>query len=92
MAEIFSFFGVLYGQFLGFFPPQVHWLISLVLIILIIATFIVFVRFHWLATIVLILLFPILWPIVKNFFLEVYHFILPIINYIQANPNIKSVK
>jgi hypothetical protein len=58
------------------FPHQIWWLVSAIVIVAIVGAFVGLIRTHWLFLIVLIVLFPFLIPIFKNFFGEIYSFVL----------------
>jgi|GEM_PF-1291488 len=65
-----------YNRFLGMFPPSTHWLVSLIILVSIAVALFTLVSANWLFLILAVLLLPFLFPIFKNFFGEVYSFIL----------------
>lgn len=65
-----------YNKFLGLFPPSTHWLVSAILLASLAVAFFLLISSNWLFLIVLIILLPALYPILKNFFGEMYTFIL----------------
>jgi hypothetical protein len=71
----FAIFTNWYNLFLGLFPAQTHWLVSLIVLISIAAAFYVLIRTHWLFIIVLIILFPVIYPILQNFFWGIWQFV-----------------
>ena len=71
-----GFLETTYNQFLTIFPEQVHWLISLIILLSLAIAFIKLIRYHWLFIFILIILIPALIPIFKSFFLSLWNFIL----------------
>lgn len=65
-----------YQSFLSLFPQPIWWLVSAIVLVSIIGAFFVLVRTHWIFIIILIILFPFFIPIFRNFFGEIYSFVL----------------
>jgi len=72
-ANIFIDF---YNRFLGLFPPSTHWLVSLIILVAITVALVTLIMGNWLFLILAIVLLPVLYPVLKNFFGELYSFIL----------------
>jgi len=70
-----SVFIDLYNRFLGMFPTSVHWLVSLIILIAIVSALVTLIMGNWLFLILAIVLLPVLYPIFKNFFTEIYTFL-----------------
>jgi hypothetical protein len=82
--SFYQFFVDLYGSFLALFPPPIQWLVTLVLVIGIIFAFFSLVRHHWWVLIILILLLPIIVPILRQFFADVWRFFLYLVAILQT--------
>lgn len=65
----------LYNKFLGLFPESVHWLVSLIILVSIVVALFMLISSNWLFIILAIVLFPVVYPVLKNFFSEVFLFI-----------------
>jgi len=65
-----------YNKFLGLFPPSTHWLVSAIILASLVVAFFLLISSNWLFLLVLIVLLPALYPVLKNFFGEIYTFIL----------------
>lgn len=63
-----------YNRFLGLFPASTHWLVSLIILISIVVALFMLISSNWLFIIVAIVLLPVIYPILKNFFTEIYSF------------------
>ena len=74
----------MYNRFLGLFPPSTHWLVSLIILIAISVALVTLIMGNWLFLILAIILLPVLYPILKNFFGEMYSFILYLWNVVGA--------
>jgi len=70
-----SVFIDLYNRFLSMFPSSVHWLVSLIILVAIVFALISLIMGNWLFLILAIVLLPVLYPIFKNFFTEIYAFL-----------------
>lgn len=66
----------IYNQFLGLFPASTHWLVSLIILISIVAALFILISTNWLFLILAVILLPVIYPVLKNFFTEIYSFIL----------------
>lgn len=75
----------IYNRFLGLFPAQLHWLVSLIILASIIFALISLISANWLFILLAILLLPVIYPVLKNFFGELYIFILYLWNIVGAN-------
>jgi hypothetical protein len=64
-----------YNKFLGLFPPTTHWLVSAIILVSLIVAFFILISANWLFILVLIVLIPVLYPVLKNFFGEIYVFL-----------------
>jgi len=65
-----------YNRFLGLFPASTHWLVSLIILISIVVALFMLISANWLFMIVAIVLLPVIYPVLKNLFGELYTFIL----------------
>ena len=66
----------IYNKFLGLFPSQIHWLVSLIILVSLVGALIALISANWIFIIIAILLLPVLYPVLRNFFGEVYSFVL----------------
>jgi hypothetical protein len=82
--EIYNFLVGLYGQFLGIFPVQIQWLVTLLVLMGLIGAFIALIRFNWMFLILLILLLPAIIPILQHFVLNVYDFVIYLLQALKA--------
>jgi hypothetical protein len=57
-----------YNNFLGFFPPDIHWVVTLAIILAIIVLFVNLIKENILFALLLIPVVPALWPVVTHFF------------------------
>jgi len=57
-----------YGQFIGIFPEQYQWVVSLLLILAIASFLWNMIKRNWLWVVLLVVLFPGLLPMLKNVF------------------------
>jgi type IV secretory pathway TrbL component len=64
-----------YNKFLSLFPAQTHWLVSAIILASLIVAFFVLISSNWLFILVLIILLPVLYPVLKNFFGEIFIFL-----------------
>lgn len=80
----YSFFVNLYNQFLSIFPPQLQWIITLIIVIGLVAGFINLIRHNALFLVVLIIFLPIIIPILRRFFLDLYNFFLYLLTVLQV--------
>jgi len=60
-------FGV-YNQFIGVFPEQYQWVVSLLLVLAIASFFWKMIKRNWLWVVLVVVLFPGILPILKNVF------------------------
>lgn len=74
----------LYNKFLGLFPASVHWLVSLIILVAVVFALVSLIMGNWLFLILAIVLLPVLYPVLKNFFGELYTFILFLWNQIST--------
>ena len=74
--DLYTFLVTLYDQFLSISPPSLQWLITLVVVIGLVAAFINLIRYNWVFLIVLIILLPIVIPVLRHFFADIYNFFL----------------
>ncbi len=74
--NFYPFLVDLYNQFLSIFPAPLHWLITLIVIIGLVAAFINLIRYNWIFLVILILLLPAIVPILGGFFRDLYQFFL----------------
>ena len=63
-----------YNQFLAYFPSYTHWLVSLIILGVVVFVFYRLITSNLLFIILVIILMPALWPVLKNFSMEVYSF------------------
>lgn len=75
----------IYNKFLGLFPPATHWLVSLILLVAIVVALVTLIMGNWLFLILAILLLPVLYPILKNFFGEMYTFVMYLWSTVSTN-------
>ena len=73
----------MYNRFLGLFPSSIHWLVSLIILIAIVVALASLIMGNWLFLILAIVLLPVLYPIFKSFFGEMYTFILYLWNIVE---------
>jgi len=73
----------IYQQFLALFPPEIQWVVTLIVLISLLASFYVLIRFHWLAILLLVIILPILIPFLKGFFAQLYQFVLYLLNIVR---------
>lgn len=82
--NFYQFFVDLYNSFLAIFPAPLQWVITLILVIGIVFAFISLIRHHWWVLIIVIVLLPIIVPILRQFFLDLYHFFLYLLTVLQV--------
>lgn len=75
----------IYNRFLGLFPSQLHWLVSLIILASIIFALIALISANWLFILLAVLLFPVIYPVLKSFFGELYTFIIYLWHIVGAN-------
>ena len=73
-----------YNKFLGLFPGSLHWLVSLIILISIVVALFMLISAHWIFILVAIVLLPVIYPVLKSFFTEIYTFILYLWNIIRS--------
>lgn len=71
-----------YNRFLGLFPSSLHWLVSLIILVAVVYALVTLILGNWLFIILAIVLFPVVYPVLKNFFGELYTFILYLWNFV----------
>lgn len=64
-----------YQKFLGLFPSSVHWLVSLIVLISIIAAFVALIQTHWIFIVLAIILLPVIYPVLQSFFGGIWEFV-----------------
>jgi type IV secretory pathway TrbL component len=74
----------MYNRFLSLFPPSTHWLVSLIILVAIAVALVTLIMGNWLFLILAIVLLPVLYPVLKSFFTEMYTFILYLWNVVSA--------
>jgi hypothetical protein len=74
--DLYTFLVGLYDQFLSLFPQPLQWLITLIVVIGLVAAFVNLIRHNTLFLIVLILLLPVVVPVLRHFFADLYSFFL----------------
>jgi ABC-type transport system involved in cytochrome bd biosynthesis fused ATPase/permease subunit len=74
----------LYNKFLNLFPPSTHWLVSLIILVAIAAAIFSLITANWLFLLLAILLFPVIYPVLKNFFGEIYTFVVYLWNIVST--------
>ena len=65
-----------YANFLALFPPQIQWLVTLVLVIGLVAAVIGLISRNPIFALLLLLLLPLFAPVLQQFLLDLYHFFL----------------
>lgn len=75
----------LYNSFLALFPVPVQWLVTLVVLVVLISTFIGMIRGNALFIIVLIVLLPFLIPVLQHFFVDLYNFFLYLVGQLKTS-------
>lgn len=65
-----------YANFLALFPPQIQWVVTLVLLLGLVAAAIALVSRSPIFAILLLLLLPLFAPVAQQFFTDLYHFFL----------------
>jgi len=73
-----------YNRFLSLFPPSTHWLVSAIILVSLVVAFFLLISANWLFILVLIVLLPALYPVLKNFFGEMYTFLLYLWNTVST--------
>ncbi|NIM46810.1 MAG: hypothetical protein GTN40_01480 [Candidatus Aenigmarchaeota archaeon] len=86
MSGIFDYLTKLYERFLSIFPQEIHWLISLIILIAIVVAFIRLIRRGWIALILLIIFLPIVIPALRNIFSELYQFVVYLWEIVKSGP------
>lgn len=81
--SFFDFFTSLYNQFLSLFPPSLQWLITLGVVIGLVVGFIGLIRHNAIFLIVLVLFLPIVIPVLRQFFNDIYNFFLYLLGIIH---------
>lgn len=61
-----------YDIFLGLFPPEVQWLVSLIVVISLLVSFWVLIKTHWIFLLIFVVLLPITIPAFKDVFQTLY--------------------
>ena len=72
----------IYNNFLGLFPSSIHWLVSLIILVSIAVALFTLISSSWLFIIVAIVLFPVIYPVLRNFLGELFTFILYLWNFV----------
>jgi len=75
----------LYNNFLNLFPASTHWLVSLLILAAVVFALVTLIMGNWLFLILAIVLFPAIYPVLKNFFGELYSFILYLWNIVGSS-------
>ncbi len=65
-----------YDRFVGIFPPQLQWLVTLLILIGMISALIGAFKRNWIAIVVVIVLLPFLIPVLQRFLGDIYQFFL----------------
>lgn len=73
-----------YNTFLSLFSVPVQWLVTLIVLVALISTFIGLVRHNALFVIVLIVLLPVLIPVLQHFFTDIYNFFLYLVGQLKS--------
>ena len=63
-----------YNHFLTFFPPDIHWVVTLAIIMVMIGFFVALIRQNILFGFLLLLLVPVFWPVIMHFFTDLGNF------------------
>ncbi len=80
---ILDFINHIWLKFLNLFPPSTHLLVTSIVLIAIIVSFISLFQFNPLAFIIILIIFlPILWPIIVTFFTELIN----LLSFPKSNP------
>jgi hypothetical protein len=74
--DFYSFLVGWYNAFLNIFPPQLQWVVTLLIVIGLVGAFVSLVRNNWIALVVVVILLPFLIPIFQHFVTDIYHFFL----------------
>lgn len=82
--SFYQFFVDLYNSFLAIFPAPLQWLVTLLLVIGIVVAFVGLVRHHWWVLLILVLLLPLIVPILRQFFIDLYNFFLYLLTVLQV--------
>ncbi len=64
----------LYEKFLSIFPTQLHWIVSLIVLVSLVMAFFVLIRFHWMFLLLLVILLPLAFPVLRSLFAGFYDF------------------
>jgi hypothetical protein len=71
---LYDFLVTTYNTFLSIFPAPVQWLVTLIIIVALVMTFIGLIRHNALFIIVLIVLLPVFVPVLQRFLADIYAF------------------
>ena len=75
----YTFLVDIYNQILGYFPAGLQWLITLLILIGFVGAFAALIRRSVLWVVLLVIVLPILFPVFARFFLDLYKFLLYLI-------------
>jgi hypothetical protein len=75
-VNLYSFLVNAYNSFLGIFPPELQWVVTLVIVIGFVGAFFSIIRHNVIAIVIMIVLLPFLIPVFARFLADIYHFFL----------------
>jgi hypothetical protein len=78
--DLYGFLVTTYNTFLALFPPQLQWVVTLAIILVMIGTLIGLIRQHIAFALLLIPLGPILWPVIVHFMTDLGNFFLYLVH------------
>lgn len=82
--DLLKFFNDSYALFLSLFPVELHWLVSLIVLISLAIAFWNLIQQHWVFIIIAILLLPFLIPILGSIFGAIYEFVKILFGQVQT--------
>jgi hypothetical protein len=72
-----------YNRFLGLFPDSFHWFVSLLILIFIVFTLFRLIKRNFLFILLAILLFPVVYPVLRDFVFEISSFVVYLWNIVK---------
>jgi NADH:ubiquinone oxidoreductase subunit K len=70
-VDLYAHLVATYSWFLSLFPAQLHWVVTLAIILFMISLMVGLIRRHVLFALLLIPLVPVLWPVITAFVTDI---------------------
>ena len=72
--NLYDFLVNVYDSFIGFFPPELQWVVTLLILLGVIGVFVAMVRHNILLIVIVIILLPFLIPVLARFIQDILNF------------------